>query len=148
MRSAYINSYKEGHEMKEEIYPSSNKMQAKVILGRCPYAPSKSENLFGMRIQKMGSDWVRTWAFKIDSERAHNEGYDKETTQGSFVPANEYPGCPYCGSDNFALCTCGKTFCFKKPEFETKTIRLTCPWCGQVGMYNAAETLQVQGGGF
>ena len=134
--------------MKEEIYPSSNKMQAKIILGRCTYAPSKSETLFGMRIQKMGSDWVRTWAFKIDSERAHNEGYDRETTQGSFVPASEYPGCPYCGSDNFALCTCGKTFCFKKPEFETKTIRLTCPWCGQVGMYNAAETLQVQGGGF
>lgn len=96
----------------------------------------------------MGSDWGRTWAFKIDSERAHNEGYDRETTQGSFVPANEYPGCPYCGSDNLALCTCGKTFCFKKPEFQTKTIRLTCPWCGQVGMYNAAETLQVQGGGF
>lgn len=134
--------------MKEEIYPSSNKMQAKVILGRCPYAPSKSDNLFGMRIQKMGSDWVRTWAFKIDSERAHNEGYDRETIQGSFVPASEYPGCPYCGSDNLALCTCGKTFCFKQPEFQTKTIRLTCPWCGQVGMYNAAETLQVQGGGF
>jgi len=134
--------------MKEEIYPSSNKMQAKVILGRCPYAPSKTDNLFGMRIQKMGSDWVRTWAFKIDSERAHNEGYDKETTQGSFVPVAEYPGCPYCGSDNLAQCNCGKTFCFKKPEFQTKTIRLTCPWCGQVGMYNAAETLQVQGGGF
>ena len=123
-------------------------MQAKIILGRCPYAPKKSENLYGMRIQKMGSDWVRTRAFKIDYERAPNEGYDRETTQGSFVPASEYPGCPYCGSDNFALCTCGKTFCFKKPEFETKTIRLTCPWCGQVGMYNAAETLQVQGGGF
>lgn len=134
--------------MKEEIYPSSNKMQAKVILGRCPYASSKAENLFGMRIQKMGSDWVRTWAFKIDSERAYNEGYDKETTHGSFVPAAEYPGCPYCGSDNLAQCSCGKTFCFKKPEFQTKTIRLTCPWCGQVGVYNAAETLQVKGGGF
>lgn len=134
--------------MKEEISSSSNKMQAKVILGRCPYAPSKSDNLFGMRIQKMGSDWGRTWAFKIDSERAHNEGYDRETTQGSFVPASEYPGCPYCGSDNLALCTCGKIFCFKKPEFQTKTIRLACPWCGQVGMYNAAETLQVKGGVF
>ena len=134
--------------MKEEIYPSSNKMQAKVILGRCPYASSKADNLFGMRIQKMGSDWVRTWAFKIDSERAHNEGYDKETTQGSFVPATEYPGCPYCGSVNLAQCSCGKTFCFKKPEFQTRAIKLTCPWCGQVGMYNAAETLQVQGEGF
>ena len=134
--------------MKEEIYPSSNKIQVKIILGRCPYAPSKTDNLFGMRVQKMGSDWVRTWAFKIDAERAHNEGYDKETTEGSFVPAEEYPGCPYCGSDNMAKCTCGKTFCFKFPEYKTKTIRLTCPWCCQTGMYNAAETLQVQGGGF
>ena len=134
--------------MKEEIYPSSNKIQAKVILSRCPNAPTKTDNLFGIRIQKTGSDWIRTWTFKIDAERAHNEGYDRETTQGSFAPSIDYPGCPYCGLDNLAQCSCGKTFCFKKPEFQTKTIHLKCPWCGQVGTYNAAETLQVQGGGF
>ncbi|WP_288303566.1 hypothetical protein [uncultured Treponema sp.] len=112
--------------MKEEIYPSSNKMQAKVILGRCPYAPSKSENLFGMRIQKMGSDWVRTWAFKIDSERAHNEGYDRETTQGSFVPASEYPGCPYCGSDNFCVLA-GKHSALRSRSLKQKQSGLLVP---------------------
>lgn len=134
--------------MKEEIYSSSNRIQAKVILGRCPYAPSKTDNLFGMRVQKKGSDWIRTWSFKIDAERVHNEGYDKETTEGSFAPAEEYPGCPYCGSDKIAKCACGKTFCFKSPEYKTKAIRLTCPWCGQEGMYSNAKTLQIQGGGF
>ena len=69
--------------MNEERYPTHNgnsapKMRAKVILAKCPYARSKSENLFGMRVQNIGGDWKRTWAFKIDAERAHHEGYGKE----------------------------------------------------------------------
>ena len=106
--------------MIEEKYPENketeNKVQAKVILARCPYEMRKSENVFGMRIQKYGSDWKRTWAFKIDFEKAHHEGYDREITSGSFIPEANYPGCPYCGSMNIAQCSCGKSFCFKSEK--------------------------------
>lgn len=143
--------------MKEEIYPnkqhsqekSSGKIQAKVILAKCPYAYSKSDNLFGMRIQRFGSEWKRTWAFRIDAERAHNEGYDKERTNSTFNPTSEYPGCPYCHSFNLAQCMCGKSFCFKtEGESRNGTMRLTCPWCGQTGEYHSTETLDLLGGGF
>lgn len=136
--------------MKEEVYPSEKKqkkIQAKVVLARCPYAQSKSDNLFGMRIQKIGGEWKRTWAFKIDAERASHEGYDREHTSGAFYPTAEYPGCPYCHSLNLAQCACGKSFCYKS-EFSQKAIRLTCPWCGQTGEYYSAETIDLQGGGF
>lgn len=138
---------------KIEHYPaahtekSSSRIEAKVILARCPYAYSKSENLFGMRIQKIGGVWQRTWAFKIDSERASHEGYGKETASGAFNPTAEYPGCPYCRSVTLAQCACGKSFCYKQ-ESGQRTLRLTCPWCGQTGEYHSAETIDLQGGGF
>lgn len=140
--------------MKEEFYSenkniSASKIQAKVILAKCPYAYSKTDNLFGMRIQKFGSDWKRTWAFKIDAELAHNEGYDKECTNGTFAPTAEYPGCPYCHSFNLAKCSCGKSFCFKaEDENRSKITKLTCPWCKQTGEYYSTEKLNLQGGGY
>lgn len=139
--------------MTEERYPaartekSSSKIEAKIILARCPCAYSRSENLFGMRIQKIGGIWRRTWAFKIDAERAGHEGYGKEMTGGSFTPTAEYPGCPYCRSANLAQCACGKLFCYKQ-ESGQGTMRLTCPWCRQTGEYRSAEAIDVQGGGF
>lgn len=144
---------KEERYSNKEIYGSEeksiSKIQAKVILAKCPYAYSKSDNLFGMRIQKFGLDWKRTWAFKIDAERAHNEGYDKERSHGTFDPTAEYPGCPYCKTINLAQCACGKSFCFKtEGESCSRMMRLTCPWCGHAGEYNAVETLDLQGGGF
>ena len=64
-----------------------------ILASSCPYTTKKSENVFGMRIQKCGTDWTRTWAFKIDMEKAHNEGYDKEVTSGTYRPDAGYPGC-------------------------------------------------------
>ena len=132
-----------------EEYKEPVKIQAKVILAKCPYAYSKSNNLFGMRIQKFGSDWKRTWSFKIDIERAHSEGYDKECSRGAFAPTAEYPGCPYCGTANLALCACGKSFCFKaEVERMGKITQLTCPWCGQIGEYHDTEVLELSSGGY
>ena len=139
--------------MKEEKYSNdkekNSKIQAKVILAKCSSALSKSDNLFGMRIQKFGSDWKRTWAFKIDAERAHNEGYDKEKTNGTFEPTPEYPGCPYCHSSSLAQCSCGKSFCYKtESKIKSSVITLTCPWCGQTSTYQMVDRLDLQGGGF
>lgn len=133
----------------KENNENNQRIEAKIILAKCPYAFSKNENLFGMRIQKFGSDWKRTWAFKIDPERAHNEGYDKEHTSGTFDPTSEYPGCPYCHTVSLAQCNCGKSFCFHTEEKnEKRIVQLKCPWCGQVGEYHSVETLNLQGGGF
>ena len=139
--------------MEEERYTdkekSSSKIQAKVILAKCSSVSNKSDNLFGMRIQKFGSDWKRTWAFKIDAKRAHNEGYDKENTNGSFEPTNEYLGCPYCHSMNLAQCSCGKSFCYKtEGKVKSGVIQLTCPWCGKRGAFQMVDRLDLQGGGY
>lgn len=123
------------------------KIQAKVILAKCPYA--KKENLFGIRIQKFGSDWKRTWAFEINEDLAGHEGYDKENINGTFDTTEEYPGCPYCHALTFARCNCGKIFCFShKSKKSYQTIKLTCPWCNQTGEYSSVETLDLAGGGF
>lgn len=133
--------------MDENVHKTD--IQAKVILAKCPYTYSKNDNLFGIRIQKFGTDWKRTWAFKIDVKRAHNEGYDKEHTSGTFEPTVEYPGCPYCKSFNLAQCVCGNTFCLKlESENIVSSLRLTCPWCGQTNEFSFAETLNLQGGGY
>ena len=117
------------------------KIQAKVILAKCPNARSRSENLFGMRIQNIGGEWKRTWAFKIDAEKAGHEGYGKERMSGAFYATDEYPGCPYCREQVFCLCSCGRPFCGKASG------RHTCPWCGETADYSPSETLDLQGGG-
>ena len=118
------------------------KIQAKVILAKCPYARSQSENLFGMRSQNIGGEWKRTWAFKIDEEKAGHEGYGKERMSGSFDNTDEYPGCPYCKGTRLARCSCEKVFCGSYNDNV-----LTCPWCGETTEYESVETLDLQGGG-
>ena len=134
--------------MQKERYPSEathfpKKVKAKVILAKCPYAGLQADNLFGIRIQKFGSDWKRTWAFKIDEERALHEGYDKERIHGTFYETDEYPGCPYCGVLEFAQCGgCKKIFCSKYEE------RSICPWCGERLRIRLVDSFDLKGGGY
>ena len=141
--------------MKEERYSTKekaitpSKISARIILAKCPYATSKTDNLFAMRIQRFGLDWMRTWAFKIDTTKAHNEGYDKERSSGTFNPTLKYPGCPYCHSFNLAQCMCGKSFCYKTTyKDKSKSRKLTCPWCGDTGEYKTVEILSIRGGSY
>lgn len=128
---------------------TKNGIQAKVILARCPFTLSKSDNVFGMRVQKHGADWYRTWAFKIDMKKAQHEGYDREVTSGTFYPESGYPGCPFCGSISLAQCSCGKSFCSKREEENSsRQISLTCPWCGQTRIYSKTEKLNLEGGDY
>lgn len=125
-----------------------NKIQAKVILAKCPYAKSEGGNLFGMRIQKFGSEWKRTWAFKIDATKARHEGYDAETASIS-GDTEEYPGCPYCGTTGFVRCACGKCFCDKtKIKKGMRKYKTTCPWCGETGEVILVDAVNVSGGGY
>jgi len=127
--------------MKEE---RTKRLNAKVVLCRCPSKAKDgaSSRLFGIRIEERNNDWVRTWAFKIDENKAKNEGYITERTTGSLSSADGYPGCPYCGTVNFAQCSCGNLFCWRS---ETNTA--ICPWCGQEGEYHTVKSIEVDGKG-
>ena len=131
--------------MKEE---RTKRLNAKVVLCRCPSKAKDgaSSRLFGIRIEERNSDWVRTWAFKINEDNAKREGYITERTTGSLSSTDGYPGCPYCGSHHFAQCSCGKLFCFQDKKQNSEKITLTCPWCNQTGDYHSVKTVHVQGG--
>jgi transcription elongation factor Elf1 len=118
-------------------------MKANVILCKCPH----SKGIFGIRIEQRNTDWVRTWAFKVDSDKAKREGFDKTKITSSMPVDDKYPGCPYCGSMEIAQCGCGKLFCWhSKAEKETLQKRAVCPWCGQEGDYSTVEKLEFSGG--
>ncbi|MBQ8849517.1 MAG: hypothetical protein IJ011_04175 [Clostridia bacterium] len=117
-------------------------MEAKVLLVKCP---TKRET-FGVRIQKMDDgDWWRTWAFKLNTAQAQNEGYDETQVQGNLNETEEYPGCPHCGTHGFVQCgKCKKISCWKH---ETSMV---CPWCGNnmSNIVTATSKFDVTGGAF
>jgi hypothetical protein len=147
MRRETHHQNTQGYQMKETGSP----IHAKVVLCRCSEA-RKEANLFGLRIEERGGDWLRTWAFKVDEGKAKREGFDTERTTGSINPADNYPGCPYCSGMAIAQCGCGKLFCIHgeltRDEQTGQTVmKATCPWCGQQGIFFVTDKLNVQGGG-
>lgn len=117
-------------------------MEAAVILARC----SRGAKLYGMRTQKMeDGDWWRTWAFPIDENRAHKEGYDTTPIRGNLKNTSGYPGCPYCGTYNFAQCgKCSKLTCYNGEK------QLKCGWCGIIlkNFETARDGFELSGGAF
>ena len=114
-------------------------LTATVVLARC----NKTKKLYGMRVEKRGNDWVRTWAFPIDEQKAKHEGFEANKVSGSMNAVDDYPGCPYCGQKNFVHCICGKISCWGD-----ESNIFTCPWCGQTGEVQIAENFDVKGGGY
>lgn len=121
-------------------------MIANVILAKC----AAHKKLFGIRIEKQGDDWVRTWAFPIDEERAKNEGFDKTEIAGSLKPTPEYPGCPYCKGVFLLQCTCGNMICCEnKANEETGEYSIECDRCGKVTKdIEFADKISVQSGDY
>jgi DNA-directed RNA polymerase subunit RPC12/RpoP len=117
-------------------------MAANVILAKCGVHTSA----FGIRVEERGNEWVSTWAFPIDESKAKREGYDKTKITVSFIPTDDYPGCPHCGSKDLIQCGCGRMICRregmtfansekkseKKQERKTDDHIFRCPWCGVV----------------
>ena len=115
------------------------KVKANVVLAKCG-----KNNLYGIRIQKFGSDWFRTWAFKISQELAKSEGF-QTMISGSLNNADNYPGCPYCGGDGFWQCgKCDKMSC---RDYSRSTE--VCGWCGNVATnFVSVDSFDFSGGGF
>jgi hypothetical protein len=98
-------------------------MEANVIISKCSTHGGKT---FGIRVEKRKRDWVRTWTFKIDEAKAKREGFDRTPIEGTLLPVDECPGCPYCTTMELFICPCGKLSCIKP---DSKSIK--CFWCGK-----------------
>jgi len=120
-------------------------MEANVILSKC----SIHNKAFGIRIEKrkvglIKTDWVRTWAFKIDESKAKREGYDTTPISGSLVETDDFPGCPYCESIHGVVCACGKLSCITPGSKSAM-----CYWCNtKMDKLVIVEKVNVTGGGF
>lgn len=98
-----------------------NNLEANVIISRC----WKTKKKFGIRVEKRNGDWYLTWAFKITESQIESEGYAQNKISGNFYFNSKYPGCPYCGNNGYAKCSCGKMYCLQDQEPSI------CPWCGK-----------------
>lgn len=96
-------------------------MEASVIVAKC-----RCGQYYGMRTEKRGGDWVRTWAFPMNQGMIEKEHYlHDQKIQGSLAPVGEYPGCPYCKTNGFYVChKCGHINCYSGEK------RVVCGWCG------------------
>jgi len=95
-------------------------MEVNIVIAKC----CKHNQTFGLRLEKINNNWLRTWAFKIKESSVKREGYDKNPINGTLMPMPSYPGCPYCKADNVVLCGCGKVSCYLS---ESKSVY--CYWC-------------------
>lgn len=115
-----------------------NKIEANIVLARCP---ENNKKLYAIRMQKNGSNWNLTWAFPVDEKKAKSEGYDRTDLKGTFIPAENYNGCPTCKAKAFMYCPrCSKITCYHGES------RATCAWCGLSGETKVQDDLVLKGG--
>jgi len=119
-------------------------LQASVIMARC----SKTKKSYGIRIEKRGGDWVRTWAFPIDERKAKREKFDANTVTGSMEAVDDYPGCPYCGDPGFVHCGCEKIGCAGGVRDYGDYGEYICPWCGEEIQVQHGDSFDIESQGY
>jgi len=113
------------------------KIEAQVTLAKC-----KTGQTYGIRMEKMDSDWKMTWAFPIDEKKALSEGYNRSKITGCFSPIANYNGCPFCGAKQFMLCSdCGHLSCYQVGASVAK-----CYWCGNSGAVSTIDKVTLTSG--
>jgi hypothetical protein len=123
-------------------------MAATVILAKC-----EKNKIYGIRVEQQGNEWVSTWAFSIEENKAKREGFDKNTITGAFLPISGYPGCPYCRTFELLQCGCGKMVCYNDAikngsTSNSENISFKCPWCGVLLQeIKIVESFTVKAGG-
>ncbi|MDO4756279.1 MAG: TerY-C metal binding domain-containing protein [Parabacteroides sp.] len=112
-------------------------MTAVIALCKC----SQTKNLYGIRFEKDGKAWKYTWAFPVKEATASREQYDKTRITGGLIQSPDYPGCPYCGTNGFFHCGCGKLNCW-----DGKSHHATCNWCGASGeLTDGIDSIDITG---
>ena len=108
------------------------------ILAMCP----ESKRTYGITVDSAGGNhYVFHWAFPIDKDKAHREGFDVKSVKGTVTTDIDYPGCPYCGSKSFVFCgNCGSVICYHGQK------RVSCPKCGFTGEVTNVEEVDLRGG--
>ena len=105
--------------------------EARIALCKC----SEGGRIFGVRFERHGDGWMATWAFPIKKDGfAEREHYDSTRLTGTISWDPGYPGCPYCGSKGFIVCSCGALSC---NDGRRKTF--ACGWCGLTGELEAYD---------
>ena len=109
----------------------------KIVLAKC----HRNKESFGMRFEeKEPNTWVGDWAFKIKESAAKRERYDNSKISGSIGFDYSFPGCPYCESKAFLVCSqCNNTSCR-----DEKQEMVTCPWCGARGKIDGTRVNTVK----
>jgi hypothetical protein len=116
------------------------KVEASVYISKC----NTSGKMWATRVERMGNEWVRTWAFPISEEIAKGEGFDKVSLSGEFPCTDEFQGCPYCGAFGFVKCgACGKL-----TDDDGETDEFACNWCGNTGTLTTVDTMDFSGGDY
>ena len=114
--------------------------EAFAVMAMCSIAKKP----FGITVDKIGfGQYKFVWAFNIDQEKAHREGYDSQTVHGGVTLDSNYPGCPHCGSKDFYTCgSCGCVVCYHGEE------AVSCPKCGFSGTITKVDSIDLKGGGY
>ncbi len=113
-------------------------MEARIGLCKC----REAHKTYGVRFEKITGGWQGTWAFEINEAAARRERYGEDELTGNITFSEEYPGCPYCGTKGFAICSCGKLNCnnYYNGIFE-------CEWCGSRGILGNYDGSGFKAGG-
>ena len=104
-------------------------------------ACEETKKPFAITVDPNGRELKFVWAFKIDRAKAHRERFDARHVQGAVTYDKNFPGCPYCHSNQFWICSCGTVVCWHGQE------RVTCPNCGYTGGLEFVESIDLKGGG-
>ena len=104
---------------------NDNLPNAAVIACMC----GRDHQLFGVRFEEKPWGWECSWAFRLKESTAQREGYNRASINSrSIVASPEYPGCPYCESRGFIVCSCGRLTCWNGYSRSG-----TCGFCGTSG---------------
>lgn len=103
----------------------------------------RSRRVYGIRLEKRGSTWYKTWAFPMKQGAAEREHFQADMDLSGMETEDSYPGCPHCGSPALIQCDdCKRIYCYEGEQ------ESTCPWCGSTGMVVSGGFDSVRGGGY
>lgn len=98
---------------------------------------------FGITVDPVKNNLLFVWAFKIDKEKAHREGFDQRNVNGSIIYDANFPGCPHCGAKQFYVCdNCKALVCYHGEK------HIVCPSCGMHGEIRMVKSVKLRGGGY
>lgn len=115
----------------------------KIAIVITPMCPQK-ERRYGIRLEKRGQNWYKTWAFPFKKNTTEYDDLNGGSINLSNMEIDEtYPGCPFCQSSSLIQCgNCSQLYCYAGESTST------CPWCGNVGDVTQADWDNVTGGGY